>query len=458
MTMPPPPELAMLTPVRAAAVAASLSPAAAWYFADEWLAIDSRLSPPAAIWLAGSQRLNVTDLQLSPLRAQRAGRSLSLALSPALASNPTFINSDTLRFFAEQPLTLRGDWRSAESQSGDKSGDAGDSDPTFVIRTMWPQAWRVQPSAALRGGDPLAWLPRSDAATSQSFACHTLWQRQDAQPAATRWCIGVMLNGAQGDDDEAHGGHFALVVGAMANDGGIADLLVANFYNPDVVSEKGILPALVPLDDYLHELNAGQQHYRPSWLVLVELDSPTVSTALYPMLNSVLQQLYDHRLHYNHVANNCTGLSMDALRATGVRVPLRGPSSRWLAPLAALQQGYLLRSVRAARDGWRYLLAEQTRLLPCQAFVASVQHLMALMTGASKPATAIEADLRQHTQAIYGLQLPQLPSARARGREPALSLVDYQSRVPASRSDWQIIPVPPRTLPASLRARSHAKT
>ncbi len=447
----PPPELATFIPVRTAADFAQLPAAASWYFANEWLAVDARLNPAAAIWLAGSQCLTVTNLQLSPLRAQWGERVVSLALSPALASNPTYINSDTLRFFAGQTLTLRGEWQ------GVANCDLATSEPTFVVRTIWPQQWRVQQAAVVPAADKLAWLPRANAAASQRFACHTLWQREGTSDAQTHWGIGFMLNGAQGDDDEAHGGHFALVVGPLTAEGCITDLLVANFYNPDVFSEKGILPALVPLDDYLHEWNAGQQHYRPSWLVLAGMSENTAAANLYPVLNAVLQQLYDHRLHYNHVANNCTGLSMDALRQCGFQVPLRGPSSRLLAPLAAARQawletGSLRRRLRAARDGWRYLLAEQTRLLPWQAFDACVQHLLALVTGGVAPVNPFEAAMLQHTNIIYGLQLPQLPSARLRGREPATSLSDYQQRVPASRAEWKIIPVPARILPAALRA------
>ena len=54
-----------------------------------------------------------------------------------------------------------------------------------------------------------------------------------------------MLNGAQGDDDEAHGGHFALMTGQVGSEGALDDLLVNNFYSLDSESEKGILAAPV---------------------------------------------------------------------------------------------------------------------------------------------------------------------------------------------------------------------
>ena len=80
-----------------------------------------------------------------------------------------------------------------------------------------------------------------------------------------------MVNGAQGDDDEAHGGHFALVTGRTQPDGAIGDWLVNNFYSLDIESEKGILAAPVPLDNYLADLNSGQGWYRPSYMLVAVL-------------------------------------------------------------------------------------------------------------------------------------------------------------------------------------------
>lgn len=35
--------------------------------------------------------------------------------------------------------------------------------------------------------------------------------------------------------------------------------------------EKGILPAMVPMDNYLYDLNSGQSYYRPSYLLVLVL-------------------------------------------------------------------------------------------------------------------------------------------------------------------------------------------
>src|SRR5207248_1465173 len=42
----------------------------------------------------------------------------------------------------------------------------------------------------------------------------------------------------------------------VGDEGAISDWIVNNFYTLDTESEKGILPAMVPLDNYLTDLNS----------------------------------------------------------------------------------------------------------------------------------------------------------------------------------------------------------
>ena len=124
----------------------------------------------------------------------------------------------------------------------------------------------MPPTLALRA------LMRAEPAggAQSAFAASTLWQRDPARDAVPpgRAVLAIMVNGAQGDDDEAHAGHFALVTGRTQEDGAIGDWLVNNFYALDSESEKGILAAPVPLDNYLADLNSGQGWYRPSQLLV----------------------------------------------------------------------------------------------------------------------------------------------------------------------------------------------
>ena len=171
-----------------------------------------------------------------------------------------------------------------------------------------------------------------------------------------------MVNGAQGDDDEAHGGHFALVTGRVRPDGAIGDWLVNNYYSLDVESEKGIIAAPVPLDNYLADLNSGQGWYRPSYLLVAVLRDERAAALVQSALNRVYNQFYRHQLDYYHPNQNCASISIDTLRALGWSIPVRGPSSRLLAwlgfPFIALKE----RSIGKAKLAFDYLRTDQTRL------------------------------------------------------------------------------------------------
>ena len=171
---------------------------------------------------------------------------------------------------------------------------------------------------------------------------------------SVRWAgkpvIGLMVNGAQGDDDEAHGGHFAIVTGRVQADGSIDDWLVNNFYSLDVESEKGIIAAPVPLDNYLADLNSGQGWYRPTTMLVAVLDDERAAVLVQSALNRVFNQFYRHQLVYYHPNQNCASISVDTLRALGWDVPARGPSSRvlaWLAYPFIADQGHVDRQGQA---------------------------------------------------------------------------------------------------------------
>src|SRR6185295_9290363 len=129
---------------------------------------------------------------------------------------------------------------------------------SFVARTIWPQDYsmdaarlKLEPLAA---GETLEALVRRETRPElDGYETRLLWERNPGQPR--KWddlaVLGVLLNGAQGDDDEAHGGHFAVVTGRYEAGGLWADWMVNNFYNLDYFSEKGIVASMLPMDNYL---------------------------------------------------------------------------------------------------------------------------------------------------------------------------------------------------------------
>lgn len=447
---------------------------AAWYFRDETVAVpraglplssyepgvsafadvqhwaaargaDARLDYPPLVWVAAPQVVRDAHLTAGGHELLTAGGALPLQFVPKLALNRSYVDGSSIAFFEPHALTLRG----TLTPEG------------FVARSLWPQDFSLGPSApAVRT------MPAGDAAQAMRalmrempqggarspYAAMTIWQRSGAGSAwAGKTVLGLMVNGAQGDDDEAHGGHFAIVTGRVQADGGVDDWLVNNFYSLDVESEKGIIAAPVPLDNYLADLNAGQGWYRPTTMLVAVLDDERAAVLVQSALNRVYNQFYRHQLVYYHPNQNCASISVDTLRALGWNVPARGPTSRVLAwlgfPFIAIKD----RSIGKAKLAFDYLRTDQTRLLPAAALEEAYAGLQALVSGAQPPEGRLAAMLAKDMSALAFLRFPQFPSSRAFGGAPAVSTWEYRSLVPNDPALMQIVPVPPRPFPAALR-------
>jgi hypothetical protein len=448
---------------------------AAWYFRDEtvavphaglpqpglergvpafeelarWAATRDAAAPldyPPLVWLAAPQQLQAARLAPGGAAVSTAQGTLPLQLVPRLALNRSWVDASSWAFFEARELSLRG----TATPEG------------FVARTLWPKDFRLGPTAppsrALPAAEPAEALRRlmreePQGGARSPFAALTLWQRPgSAADWAGRPVIGLMVNGAQGDDDEAHGGHFAIVTGRVQADGSIGDWLVNNFYSLDVESEKGILAAPVPLDNYLGDLNAGQGWYRPSTMLVAVLHDERAAALVQSGLSRVFEQFYRHQLVYYHPNQNCASISVDTLRALGWEVPARGPTSRVLAwaayPFIAVKD----RSIDKARLAFDYLRTDQTRLLPAAALEQAFASLWALGPGGA-PADPgrLGQWLAQDLQALVFVRFPQFPSSRAFGDAPAVSTWEYRTLVPSDPAMVQIVPVPPRPFPAALR-------
>jgi len=411
-------------------------------------AADAPIDYPPLVWLAAPQLLQHARLADGGRAVTTTRGAMPLQLTPKIALNRSYADASSMAFFAQRELTLRGTAK----------------DGSFVARTLWPEDFRLGPQLP-----PARALPPGDAALAlrslmreapqggaqSPFAAMTLWQRGGAAADANlagRPVMGLMVNGAQGDDDEAHGGHFAIVTGRVQADGSIGQWLVNNFYSLDVESEKGIIAAPVPLDNYLADLNAGQGWYRPSVMLVAVLKDQRAVALVQSALNRVFNQFYRHQLVYYHPNQNCASISVDTLRALGWEVPARRPSSRVLAwaayPFVAIKD----QSVGKARLAFDYLRTDQTRLMPAAALEEAFASLLQLGQGAAQAPQGLLAQwLAQDMEALAFLRFPQFPSSRAFGNAPAVSTWEYRTLVPSDPAMVQIVPVPPRPFPAALR-------
>lgn len=474
------------------AAQAPIAQSTRWYFGDEYIAArasamsaqdytagmrpfaDVRawakaydpdaLQPPALVWLGATGYATGAQLSADARSVTLHGVATPLGLAPRLPLNRSYFDATSAAYLAQRTLTVRGEMR-----------DGG-----FVAHTLWPEDFAlamhapvtplgadIATSLALRG------LVRAtaDGGAREPFLQRRLWSRTPeatattvaATPAAAppdpaptnalgRPVLVVMVNGAQGDDDESWGGHFALGTGTLGPGGHLGDVMINNFYSLDVVSEKGILAGPTPLDHYLADLNSGQAWYRPSYLIVATLRDPRAALMIQGALNRVIAQFWRHQLVYEHATMNCASISVDTLRALGWKIHARGASSRvlgWLGmPYALFKYG----SVTQARMAYEYMTEDQTRLFPQAAFEEIGSSLLHLATHGAQPEDgALAQMLAQDVLALDYVQVPQLPSSRKFGGWAVVTPAEYYGKVPRDPANAQIVPVPPRVFPDDLR-------
>lgn len=419
----------------------------------EWYAKADRTGPaalPSPVWVGSSEIILDARLESGGESLRfKDGSVARLKLVPKIPANRSYYDTSTAGFFQGRLLRIRGE-----------IARASDGMLTVTARAIWPQDYAMNFSqmklAPAGAGESLDAMVRQETRPGRARPdTRLLWERNPGRPRdwGGRAVLGVLLNGAQGDDDEAHGGHFAIVTGRFGGDGQWADWMVDNFYNLDSYSEKGIVAAMVPMDHYQMDLNSGQSYYRPSYLLVAVLKSDRAAYAYQGAIQRVFNRFYRHDFLYDHAASNCAGISIDTLRALGWNIPERGPTSYLQAvaafPYMAVKDG----SLESGRKSFAYLKEEQSRLYPAVAFSAIGNDLLGLVgAGPARPreATAFEKMLREDVEAVIFVRIPQTPSSRASGTYPVASIEEYMKRVPEDHSKWKIVPVDPRPFPAEF--------
>lgn len=412
----------------------------AWAQASNWRPDAQR---PPLVWLGSPQiaagaRLDKAGQQLH----FGDGTALEFGLVDRLASNVSWFDAASVAWLQDQTLTLRGTA----------------SDRTFTARTLWPGSFDIDPAtlepAPLKDGETLATLVRADDGGARAPAsARLLWERTPgaARAAAGKPVLALMLNGAQGDDDEAHGGHFAIATGVMGARGEWGDWLTNNFYNLDARSEKGIIASTLTMDAYLTDLNGGQSWYRPSYMLVAVLREPRAAQLYQQGISRVFNHFYRHDFSYRHANANCAGISLDTLRALGWDVPTLGPTSKvkaWLGlPWMAIRE----MNIDSGLQAFDYMSAERSSLFPFVAFNVAGSDLLGRLTRGKAAEQGLERLLADDVEALIYVRVPQIPSSRAFGRAPVASYDEYMSRVPTDRAQWIVRPAPPRPFPDALR-------
>jgi len=442
------------------------SPQALWYFRHETFALPQSGAPvvsfdaskrgvedtqalnpdalPALVWTGASQHwsaltLNAEVTAVTSVQGDRFG----FKLVPKIVSNRSYWNAETSRYLSQKPLSIRGELEGK----------------TLVARTVWPQPFKLNLTAGtqpLQSGESLQSLVQfANGGARSPYQSRLLWEKSPgaAQQSPGKAALGILLNGAQGDDDEAHGGHFALATGVVGADGDYASWLVNNYYNLASNSEKGIIAGVTPFDKYMGDLNSGQAFYRPSYMLVAVFSQPEIPKQVQALNNRVFEHFYRNDFVYDHALENCAGISIDALRQLGWQVPKRGAESLLKASAAYWYVAATERSLQKGRAIYDYLNTEMTRLFPAVAFDAIGNDLLKIAQTANQSTLrsgAMQA-MPGQLEAIYFVRIPQIPSSRAYGLAPVYSFAQYLQQAPADRNQWQIIPVTPNPLPEPLK-------
>lgn len=410
---------------------------------NEWLkkSTDQIASMPALVWL-GSPDVVRGKLSAEGKFLETAKTKLALGLTPKIATNQSYYNESSTQYFIGRNLVVRGKASALQ----------------FTARSIWPQDYNLDlsqiPYHPLSANESIASLIRSqNGGAATPFSARVLYKNADITSLQNKPVLSFVLNGAQGDDDEAHGGHFAVATGRFGAKGEWQNWLVTNFYNLGSVSEKGIITATLPMDSYQGDLNSGQSWYRPSYMLVAVLKNERSAATYQSAINRVMQHFYRQDFLYQHATANCAGINLDTLRTLEWNIPKRGATN---LPKALISLPYKAISNMNLEEGlkaYEYLSTEQTKLYPFIAFEAVGNDLLERIAK-NQANTPFEKQLAEDLEAIIYVHLPQFPSSRAMGLAPVASIDEYIARTPADTADWKIIPVGARHFPEALKDKN----
>ncbi len=415
-----------------------------WYFLDEVIATP-KSGPPALVWIGSHELIEGATLSADGTQVTlKDGSVLPFALTEKIASNRSFYDASSLQFYRQRTVRIRGEYALVGGVR------------TLVARTVWPEDFRIDaarlsPADAKDSAGIDALVAADKGGAQRPFSAKLLWEK----PGAGRdWdgkaVMGFMLNGAQGDDDEALAGHFSFFTGLYPAGGSMADWMFDNFYDMDTVSEKGIVAGMVPMDKYMADLNSGQSWYRPTDMLVLVMKDADVPLKLQEKFKEQYAAYYAHTIKYDRTHKTCAALIVDPLKEEGWRVPEQGRTP-W--PVAKAMSSLIgLKDKEAGQKIFDTLREEPTRVFPRAAFDSEGGDLLSLVGafGAEplgRELTPLETEIRDGLLAILFVRLPQIPSSRAFGRDPAGGVMDYFLRTPLDRSKWKTVPTTPRAWP-----------
>lgn len=417
-----------------------------WYFPNDVIATP-KSGPAALVWIGSHEMLEGVKLSADGKSVTlKDGTVMPFALTEKIDSNRSFYDASSLEYYKTRTVRVRGEYALV---GGVK---------TLVARTIWPEDYRIdaanlKEADAKNAADVDALVAADKGGAKAPFETKLLWEKPGAGRA---WeglpVMGFMLNGAQGDDDEALAGHSSLFTGRYGPGGSMADWMFNNFYDMNTVSEKGIIASMVPMDKYMTDLNSGQSWYRPSYVLVMIMKSDRAPLKFQEAFREQYAKYYAQDIKYEHTHLNCTALIADPVRKEGWKFPENGPTPSLIATLISKAVGLASKDPAVGEQIYASLREEPTRSFPRASFASAGGDLLS-MAGAfgadpvGREYSPIEKEIKEDLLAVLFVRLPQIPSSRQFGREPVGGVVDYFLRAPKDRSKWQTVPSSPRPFP-----------
>lgn len=397
-------------------------------------------SLPATVWLGspdileGKLNSNATFITTSD------GRKIQFEPTKKIDTNLSYYNEKSVEFFKDKEIIARGILK----------------DGKFIARTMWLKDFNINKNLMIQPlkNQKVIDLVRDKNISEKEMTTRVLWSKNGQKVSlADKPVLAFVLNGAQGDDDEAHGGHFAVATGVFGKNGEWNNWLVNNFYGLNSFSEKGITASILPMDNYQADLNSGQSWYRPTYMLVAVMKDKKVPQLYQESINRVFNHFYKHNFEYNHALANCTGINLETLRILGWNIPEKGGESTLKAVAALPFITAKDQSLTNGKKAFNYLNAEMTNLYPLVGFDTVGNDLLKRVVE-NKPSNNFEKQLIEDIEAIIYIKLPQFPSSRDIGTAPVASLDEYMNRVPEDKAKWKIVPVDPRPMPDNLKNKN----
>lgn len=417
-----------------------------WYFMNDVIA-SPKSGPAGLIWLGSREMFEGVTISAGGQYATlKDGTVVPFTLVDKIESNRSFYDDSSLAYFRARTVRVRGE---LVTHNGVTS---------LVARTIWPEDYRID-AANLKEGDAKnaadidAMVSADKGGAAMPFETTLLWERPGAGRAwEGKPVMGFMLNGAQGDDDEALAGHSSLFTGRYGPGGSMADWIFDNFYDMNTYSEKGIIASMVPMDKYMSDVNSGQSWYRPSYMLVMVMKDARVPVKFQEAFTAQYAKYYSQELKYDKTNKNCTALIADPVRTEGWKFPETGPTPKIFAKMLAKTVALMAKDPAAGEQIYRSLREEPTRSFPRASFNAVGGDLLTLAGAygaepSGREYSPLENMIREDLVAILFVRMPQIPSSRKLGRDPVGGVVDYMLRAPSDRSKWQTVPTAPRPFP-----------